>query len=202
MSVLISARPALAALELAVESENIRITDASPGGQVVVFGVVREPHQYYAHVLTRDAIVSADAGGLAVWASPSPIPQASVWCAVDLATGRYAIAAPPRFLHEVTELPLSALRRNGSGATDAFELDVASARFLVVRPRTGAWTGQVSDGGPGDTDGKNDGKWHALFENVLPIGDPKKERPKHLLPHDVLVLVDSYDLDEFVAVQR
>jgi hypothetical protein len=187
-------------LAIAFDSPRVTITGVTPGADVVIFAVVREPHDHYVSLLRREAVLTdTDRDGRVEYTSPAPVPWTSVWCAVDMDSGRYAIQSPFPFALNVLQLPQSALRRNGAGATDSLVFSMAQADFLLVRTRDGAWTGLVMDGGRGDTDAKNDGSWRALFENSHGIGPVKKDKPKHLLPHDLLILIDSNALDVYVA---
>jgi hypothetical protein len=83
---------------------------------------------------------------------------ASIWVAVDLDTGQFAVTAPViSHLHRIPQGP-SALFQGVGSAADQFLDTRTYVLGLAVRPGQGAWLFGGGDGGPRDLDGSANGR--------------------------------------------
>jgi hypothetical protein len=182
-------------LSLAFEPQAVTVAGATPGGDVVFWGVYRER---LARVSTRVGRlgdrVMADASGAARVDLGRDVPGLSVWAAVDLASGRTALGSPGGF--QWAEIDPKGRRIDkalGRLAVDRHALSV-----LVVRPGAGSWQLNVFDGGVLDEDGAYDGSLRASLSAFLP--DPKSgHAPPQFQTGDVVVAVDPDDLAAFAV---
>lgn len=99
---------------------------------------------------------TADGGGESRFDTGDEMPWASVWVAVDGATGDFTVAAPDEFPIRHEPMPASGLRTAGS-SIDGLELGMFWGSVMVVRPGDSAWVGTASDGAQTDEDGLADG---------------------------------------------
>jgi hypothetical protein len=133
----------------------------TPGGRVVWFGVMRESNQGaldWSH-LEQIATDSGGTGSIQLDLG-KPVPAQSVWFAVDLASGAFAVGAPADYPLRPFDLPAHAI----PAALNRLELARRLLVLVLVRPGVGAWTLRVGDGGPGDADGVADGFLGAAYE--------------------------------------
>ena len=180
-------------LSLAFEPQAATVAGATPGGDVVVWAVYRER---LARVSTSVGKlgdrVTADASGAARLDLGRDVPGLSVWAAVDLASGRLALASPSGF--QWAEIDPKGRRIDkalGRLAVDRHQLSI-----LLVRPAAGSWQLDVFDGGALDEDGAYDGSLRASLAAFLP--DRKSgHAPPRFEAGDVLVAVDPEDLAAF-----
>src|SRR5687767_261633 len=83
-------------------------------GNVVLKSIAIEPHQYVADIVQRDAVLTDDDhDGSVAFQLDAPIPPNSVWAAVDLATGSYALVSPGRVQALPLKHPPRIVPRNG-----------------------------------------------------------------------------------------
>ena len=69
----------------------------TPGGDVVWLAMLRKMVEYEAVYLRRQAVVQADAKGVAELPVADGVPPQAIWIAIDLKTGAYAMASPAGF---------------------------------------------------------------------------------------------------------
>jgi hypothetical protein len=190
-------------LVLELEAGALVARGASPNAEVAFFGVAKAIEHYSATVFRRHEVVAdADGDGEVRWELDREIPTASVWVAVDLASGKLALAAPPLSPYGELALPESGVGRGEGGRPDWVELDGrVSLDLFLARPGNpgtdrgidrGAWAVRVGDGGPDDDDGESDRRLVTSLARLLPVsGSPGSPgAPGHLAAGDVLVLVD------------
>jgi hypothetical protein len=186
-------------LSLAFEPQAATVAGATPGGDVVFWGVYRERLARVSTTVGKlGDRVMADASGAARLDLGRDVPGLSVWAAVDLASGQVALASPGGF--QWTEIDPKGRRIDkalGRLAVDRHELSV-----LLVRPEagnsgsSGSWQLDVFDGGALDEDGAYDGSLRASLAAFLP--DRKAgHAPPRFEAGDVLVAVDPEDLAAF-----
>lgn len=170
----------------------------TPGAQVVWFSIAREPQGYVSRVVRREDLVSdVDKDGSAAFPLEEGAPVKSIWVAVDLSDGRFAVAAPEGFALREVGFPADGVRPVG-GLLRELRNARGAAEILVVRPGVGAWGLSVADGGQTDEDGANDGTLIASLSDAYAI-DGSPETPGHLSPRDVLVMIDPQRM-EYYAV--
>ncbi len=182
-------------LSLGFEAQAATVSGATPGGEVVVWGIYRER---LARISTRvgqlGERVAADASGAARLDLGRGVPGLSVWAAVDLASGRTALGSPGGF--RWTEIDPKGRRIDK--ALGRLAVDRHSLSVLVVRPGAGSWQLNVFDGGALDEDGTYDGSLRASLSAFLP--DRKSgDAPPRFQTGDVVVAVDPDDLAAFAV---
>lgn len=191
-------RAASAAPELAVSFEEAALTvsAATPGGDVVVFGLARVPRGVYSEVVRRSDVVLADALGEARYEMPDgeEVPFKSVWAAVDLATGHYGVAAPGAFPLQELGFPGEGFEVGAPGLVDRLRQRFTWVDELVVRPEVGAWRLHGADGAPEDEDGEANGSLVTGIERLEPLTPAGPGPPQGFAAGDVLVIVNPRDL--------
>jgi hypothetical protein len=132
------------------------------------------------------------------WELNREVAPVSIWVAIDLATGKAALATPEGFPLNRIELPGRGAVPGG-GKPDWVEADRPFVELLVVRPGVGAWGGTLGDGGKGDDDGAYDGRLVASLARLRGLpGSPAA--PERFSPKDVVVIIDPDRMD--VAVRQ
>lgn len=200
--------PALLAAPVVVLSGQSLVAEGlTPEGRAVVFTVGKPPGHLMAVTSRLDAMIEADAAGVAFVELPSPVAARSVWVVVDVESGELALASPDGFPLRQVEFP-----GRGVGQSRRFLRD--ERRFLevlLVRPagavpagrdaaaESGAWGRSFGDGGDGDGDGELDGKIEAVLERLRPIGESAVLPPDVLMPGDVVVAIDPMTLEIYTA---
>ena len=186
-ALLCAARVASSALSLEFSPSAVTVRGATPRSEVVFFAVARQPRGYHVRVipLVRS---QADDDGDGVLRLSVPVEPRSVWAAVDVATGMVVTAAPAGYDFERMTLSRETLRRDNVGQVKKLALPNQAVELLLVRPRTGAWSGTFDQGGPRDDDGRNDGALLADPSRLTPLGNAPA--PDHLRNGDIIVIID------------
>ena len=185
---------------LAVETDALVVTGATASGQVVFFGVAREiaPDDVVEVVPRTEIRTDDDGDGRVAFPLGGPIALRSAWAAVDLASGDFDAAAPEGFLMKKVNFRGRGVGRRADGRDSVMDAR-GLAEILVVRPKTGAWTLRLGDGGPSDGDGTADGRLEAILERMEPLaGSP---RPPQTFQKDDVVLVLDPNLLEMTLVK-
>lgn len=201
------AAPALHAAPVVILSGRSLVAEGlTPEGRAVVFTIGKPPGHLMAVTSRLDAMIEADAAGVASLELPAAIAERSVWVVVDVESGEVALASPEGFPLRQVEFP-----GRGVGQSRRFLRD--ERRFLeilVVRPaaavpagkdaasESGAWGRSFGDGGEDDGDGELDGKIEAVLERLRPIGESPALPPEILMPGDVVVAVDPVTLEIYL----
>lgn len=186
-------------LQLTIGAVAARVGNVTAGAEVVVLvasvegqgGVLR--HRSGAKIFRDD-----DGDGVVTVADGRAIPLRSVWVAVDIETGRSAIAAPADFPLQSAPFPVSLLDRDGEGAIGLFDLQQRNAELLLVRPKSGAWRLRAHEGGNGDGDEHANGKLRLDAAAAISVsGDTPP--PKRLKKGDVIALIDPVNLQAILG---
>ncbi len=166
---------------------------------VVFFGVSREiafddvvTRRRTAEIRTpedRSGIVRLDLGG--------PVVPASVWVAVDLATGDFATVSPSGVVNQSDTFLGGGVGRGPGGSGVVSDLR-AQAELLVVRPGVGSWALALGDGSSEDADGLADGQLTAPLDQMTPLAAAPPP-PPDFLSGDVVLLVDPRTLEIVVT---
>lgn len=191
---------AAAAPKLTFAATTVTASGFSPGGQVVWWTSAREvAADYYTMLTHHQTVAVADSAGQSIYAPGGPVPPRSMWIAVDLATGAYALDAPGSSLLEVS-LPPGAFKPGAGSAADLLTERRSFLQALLVRPGLGAWETAVGDGGPADEDGlPGDGGVAVSLANLRAL-TTGGTAPTKALAQDLLVVLDPLSLE--VAVTR
>jgi hypothetical protein len=167
----------------------------TPKGQVVWFGVMRDVD---AGTLdwSHDEEITADQGGMGTVQLDigKSVAVESIWFAVDLATGRFAVNAPAGYALRQFELTGDAI----PAARDHLAVRRSLLIVVLIRPGVGAWTLRAGDGAAGDSDEAADGKVDIDLTQLVPIGS-SPGAPKNFSPKDTLLVVDQAQMD-FIGV--
>lgn len=137
----------------------------------------------------RELLVDDDGDGIVVYDFHAPVAERSLWAAVDLASGLFAVASPNAVAPEVP-FPPGALVANERGAVTRFAADRQALEMTLVRPGEGAWAETIADAGAYDEDGEPDGRIATSFTVLRPVGATAAAAPAELRERDVLLLID------------
>jgi len=185
--------PALAhaQLSLSIEDDYLAVDNMTPGGSVVVMGVIHEYPGITLHT-SSPYFLGTDSDGdtrvtIAIDGSISPC---SVFTAVDLMTGSSVLMSPENTrLYEcdgnqdVTPTPFTKF------SDSELEISGHLVAVMVVRPGVGVWRTQVSDGGPSDADGTPNGKILLSTESLARDNDSIPP-PAEFLSGDTVVVIE------------
>jgi hypothetical protein len=175
--------------------QRVIATGMTPKGQVVWFGVMRDPDNGTLDWAHHEEITTDQSGmGTVELNLGKPVAPQSIWFAVDLATGQFAVNAPTGYPLRQFDLPGGAI----PAALDHLVIPRSLLIAVIVRPGVGAWTIRAGDGAAGDSDGAADGKVDVDLTRLLPIGATSGAL-KAVSPKDTLLIVDQARMD-FIAV--
>lgn len=166
----------------------VHVASASPGGDVVIFGYSRRFEAYNTHLTRSQAIITAKADGTADLA-PSRTERWSVWCAVDVTTGRYGLTDGDGRLLDLQPFSADSLKNTNNGQLEKLELAAPYLYLVLVRPGVGAWELSNGDGGINDDDHAPNGKVTSLVSRFSPLSKTT-EVPRNFRKSDLLVAVD------------
>jgi len=184
--------------QIRFEPQAVVAEGISPGKKVVFFSIAREVSGYATTTVHRQEILSdADGKGIVRFELGREVPFKSVWFAVDLDTGQFAVAAPEGF--PLREVPFPA--RAIPAALNRLELQRSLVEVVLVRPAVGAWAVRVGDGGALDEDREADGTLRAALSNLTPLGESPAP-PERLRPDDLLLVIDPQTLVYLTARLR
>ncbi len=196
---MVTAQPVI---QLSTDSTDIHIHSVEPGGTVALFGAHRRLEDYTTVAGGLQEILIDEDGdgsvtvGLENAGLEIGVPLASVWVAVDLATGSWSVAWPDGF--EPSTLAASTLR-----LTEAEHAEVADATLempgrllevFVVRPGDDAaiWHQTLANGGPMDRD-PDPASMALPLDSLNPLTDDSAEAapsPSSLAPSDLVIRLD------------
>jgi hypothetical protein len=174
-----------------------------PGARVVWFSVAREIHRSRVHLVRREAIVEdEDQQGQVRFQLDGPVPVASVWVAVELATGAFSAATPEGMERREILLPEGALSAEVEGAAALADRREFLEALLVrpgAGPGVGAWGGTVGDGGASDAGEPTDERLLLALAALRPLEEGPSLDPAAFAPGDILVGVDTRTLQFYAA---
>lgn len=185
-----TAGPSQAAPAVQVEPSLVSIV-TTPGGRVAVLGVMRTIHGTIPGFDRWEGIVEdADGDGrVEIELERESTPEWSQWFAVDLASGELAAAGRSELAEP--SRPLAADSELAAGEA-VWPVSEGIVEVLVVRPgegeRSGAWAGEVWDGGSADGDGLADGRAGVSPARLEPVGESGRP-PERYEAGDVLIAV-------------
>jgi len=182
------------ALEIVISEHEVEATGVSAGGEVALLSVWRQVNRQGGTEVTLldELVADQNSDGLVVFEPGAPIPELSIWVAVDIATGETATGSRGSFLPPQAEA-------QAVGHSGRVELGLSRAVVLWVRPGHGAFRGRLFDGGAGDGDGVVNGRVAVgppAFDR--PAGRPEQigalgppSRPPAFAPGDLVVGLDA-----------
>lgn len=173
-------------LRLRFEQQAVRVEGMSRA-PVSVLAVSRWQVDY-RDVLWSDLQQVQDTGdGFARMSLPNGVPPFTIAVAVDEKDGRVAAIGAEIGLAAITST-IEPFDRDNLGQIIRGRFRVPIVHVLLVRPGKGTWFGTIGDGSVDDDD--------RLPNHVLTVGFARLKAkdglkgPDHLLPHDVLVVID------------
>lgn len=161
---------------------------------MVIFGFAHETEDYMTLVRREEILEDTDQDGIYELDLGRPVPFASVWVAIDLATGESAFAAPEGL--PVRELSIAP--KLIPATLDRLDVPLSMAEVLLVRPATGAWGLRVGDGGASDEDGSQDGTLRAALASLWSVGDSPAP-PGKVATGDVVVVLEPQTLNLLIV---
>ena len=175
---------------LTVEADGLVATGATARGQVIFFGVARviDPDDVVNVVPRLEVRTDDDGDGRVTLPFDGPAPLRSTWAAVDLAAGTFDVAVPEGFRLQRVNFRGRGLGKRPDGRDSVLD-HRGMAELLVVRPGVGGWALRLGGGGPGDEDGRANGRLEATLDRMTPLpGSPAA--PQTFLKDDVVLLID------------
>lgn len=188
--------------EITFQPRSVSLDGITAKGQVVWFSVAREVAEDDVATIVRrsDVKVDDDGDGKVQIDLTQDVPLRSIWVAVDLATGRYAVATPEGYPLRRADWRGRGLGR-GNPRADRVEDVRTYADVLLVRPEKGAWLLTVGDGSALDDDGVADGKVAAALDRLKPVTGAA-EPPQRFEARDVVILIDPNRMEVVQEVAR
>ncbi len=168
----------------------------TPGGRAIWWSVAHErPDSFVTIVYRLEEQTDTDLDGKVGFAFDGPLPEASLWLAIDVATGGYATYAPEDFgVTEDALPPEAAIEGSGRAPSDAFrEVARPLVNVLLVRAGQGAWSLRAGDGGATDQDGV-DGELSFTIDSMTPVGT-SPVAPSRYARGDRLLSIDIDQLE-------
>jgi hypothetical protein len=142
LSLAVSHQASAGSLVLTFGERSVTVDGVTPGGDVVIFAVAKEPSSSAPPVpmKTGHAVVLRDNAheGRVVLTRERTVPLIAIWVAIDIASGRWTASGSPGF--EAQALPSEEFaKRDGVGQLRKISALVPEMEALLVRPGTGAW---------------------------------------------------------------
>lgn len=186
--------------QISFEEDRVVARAVTPGAEVVWFAVAWERGEWMEHLRRWQAVaVDEDADGIVEYRVEGGVPARSVWAVADLATGGFSVASPPGFpVFKQAPFPSRSLEYSPAGRVLALGDERRALDLLAVRPKRGAWVMWVRDGGARDSDGAQDGRVRASFEDMRPLGKAHAG-PGGLEHGDLLVGIDPSTMQVIAA---
>ena len=190
----LSAFAAPPTVSISFSATAVVVTDVPPGHDILVFGIAKEPSQYFTTQVQRERILSPAPGEHSVtWDIGKTIARRSVWCAVDLRTGDFDVKAPPSgVLSRMTDGP--SFLRDESGGLASIVHQRADAVVLLVTPGRGVWRLRSGDGDSIDQDPAV-ARTRMPFTRFVSSDKNGPPPPKKLTSNDVIIVIDPLYLD-------
>jgi len=183
-------KPAITFGESAVVASGL-----TPGKTVVWLGVERRlDAEYSSRLSQRYHVGTVAADGTARFVLDQPVAHRSIWAAVDLDTGGFAVAAPQGYRLNRLKNPPCRLGQGLASRPDEILDDRPYLVGLVVRPAVGAWSFAGGDGGARDEDGVNDGHLRFALSKLDPLpGSPAA--PAKATASDLWFVIDPQRME-------
>jgi hypothetical protein len=183
--------PVLAAVgtpQVVVQSQAVVMSGGTPGGELILFSVAREPLQYAFRTATAFHAVMADGSGGARLDLPRAVVSRSMYAVIDVQTGFYTIATPADAEVTIETFPPKALVKK-DGEFALLDIETRWMEAIVVRPKKGAWRISSLDGAPLDIDGLSNGRT-AVAASTMTRVTGADETPGKFRAKDVVIVVD------------
>lgn len=183
-----------AAMTLTLESDALVVSSLSPGDTVALLSLSRQMFHSIVRSERRDEwLEDEDLDGEVRLPLESPAPEQSVWLAVNVTSGEWAmtVGAPE------TGGPLVVADAGDVFSGSAFSQAGTFFELLVVRPGTGpdagAWGGALADGTALDADGELNRSIGVSPSALTAVGSSPTP-PGDFQPGDIVAVVDPATL--------
>lgn len=187
-----------ASLKISFEGTSARVSNLSPARPVVLFAVSREFRTGEVTVVPRARIQVSDAKGEAVLDFGRAVSPFTIFAAIELDSGNFAVEEGSSGKSIVTDAVL--LRRGKKDKFNELILGGSYLEVLVVRPLGGAWRGAFGDGAPGDKSPRQDGAIAFELETLQAVLVPGPPPPDELNATDVVIIVDPRSM-RYIALK-
>lgn len=174
------------------------LSGLTPGAKAIWFSISREFYDYGLSIRFRNGTVSdLDNDGQERIEIDRDLASASIWAAVDITTGAFALDTP-------SGRPIDPIAIRGNPRSALRRIDFENREYLyvfLVRPGTGAWWARIGDGGPEDGDGEPNRR----IELPLGVMTPFEESPAppdRIDRDDLVFAIDPNRLEVFAAGVR
>lgn len=199
---LFRAAEASAPPELLVTFEEAAVVAAelTPGGDAVFWSVAREPLGSVQRVVRHQGVEVVDAQGEARFEPESgEVLLKSVWAVAEVATGAFAIAAPPGFVLREIPFPGNGFAVGAPGRVNRLRHPKSALDLLMIRPGVGAWRLRAHDTGLADRDGEDDDQVMTDLDDLEPFDPAGPEPPERYARDDVILVIDPEDLTYYAT---
>jgi len=131
-----AAPPANQDPQLSIAGNKVVVKNLPAGATVMLFGVSVEHIPFSSSTRRYDAVLTdTDHDGTIEWTPRTkPIPQFSVWFAIDVVTGNMGSVAPTGFTPVRFDFPPNGLKRATDGKIVRMDLFTQNLEVIVVRP--------------------------------------------------------------------
>jgi hypothetical protein len=185
-------------LSVAISEAQVTVTNATPGGKVVFFGMARFAKNHRVTVRRFDKAVTDDDGdGKVVLEIGETLPWKTIFAAVDFTSGRYGLTTTGDFPLMTIPFEKEIMVPN-NGQLNRLIIERRYLDLVLVRPGVGVWGQILGDGNKFDEDGTGDGKVVGNVERSISIGD-KVPAPKKFDKGDIVLLIDSQRMQSYAV---
>ncbi|HEV7669330.1 MAG TPA: hypothetical protein VGS22_12465 [Thermoanaerobaculia bacterium] len=179
-------------------SRSASLSGLTPGAKITWFSISREFYDYGLSIRLRNGTATdLDNDGQEKIEIDGDLSPASIWAAVDIATGAFALATP-------SGRPIDLVAIHGNPRSSLHKIDFEDRDYLyafLVRPNVGAWWARIGDGGPDDEDGESNRRIELPLAVMAPFeGSPAP--PDRIDRDDFVFAIDPNRLEVFAAGVR
>lgn len=182
-------------------AQSIEVSGATANGDVLVFGSSITRESFTPNFAHLSGVMTASASGGVTFTPPRAIATASIWVAVDLETGAWALATPSGSPALAIPIPANLLKRGGNAKVEQLQLPFEFSDAALVRPGKGAWKVVAVDNGRKDTDGRANGSVSVALESFAELQQDKKP-PHELTKNDILIVIEPRTLEYFIVTGK
>jgi hypothetical protein len=167
--------------------DGVTIGDVTPGTPIAWVALIREQVEHIHRIRVLRGYGPAAQAQMKI-AHDGADSARGIWVVADVGTGAAVAALSPTMKASARPIAVHAI----AGETTV-SFDSAAVEVLYVRPRHGAWTFKVADGGGRDSDGVQNGAIVMPVASLVPLkGNPHP--PEIVFAGDVLLIIDPRGL--------
>lgn len=176
-------------ITISFDPTGVIATGITTGGQAAWFSVAIESAPFVNRIVRREEVMTDTGAGQVRLELNEAVPLRSIWVAVDLTSGTYAIATPANFALRQFSPSSNAFKADATGNLNHFTWPGHLLEIWVARPGSGVWGVEVPDGGSGDEDGPANGTITIDLQHLHPVG-PSAAAPAAFAKGDVFVVIN------------